>query len=352
MTRPLTLAMLASVCFALGCTDDAESTAVSVPEGDPGVSTDVAGIEAASPGEVVVDDSAEGAVKALIADVAEGKTSSLWAALPESYQSDINEVVQGFGNGVDPAMWGQIIGTLEQLHGLLTDKAEFIINTPTVQNSGQVDQIRMAVPGVAAFLKILLDNFSLEALKSFDGEAFFAGPAAQIVAMGNAMSQMLPGGISLSKLNETKIETVSEEGDSATLKMTNPMDPDQAEEVEFVRVDGHWLPADLANDWDANMEMVREQLKTLPETSQQAAMQVGMVTGMVNAGLAPLQQAEDQESFNKAFDEVQQQVMGMAQMFGGFSLGGGGDAGEGDDSVESPGVESSELEEAAPSESE
>jgi|GEM_PF-357437 len=325
--RLLSLSMLALVVSA-GCSDEAADPAASASgDGQATAAQESAPTpETPAPVKEESDDSAEAAIRSVMEGLSSGNAGVVWSALPEGYQKDVTEIVQGFGNGMDANLWQQITGTLGQIERVLTNKAEFIVNSPAVQDSGQVDQVKAALPGIASMLKTLTESLDLEALKAFDGEKFFSGPASQLLAQGDALSKLSPEAATLSALKRATVETVSEEGDNATLRITNPQNPSETDELAFVRVEGHWLPAELAQDWDANIATAKQQLAGLPEASKQAAMQVGMVTGMITAGLAPLEAAEDQEQFNLALEQAQQGIMGMVGAFaGGFSPGAGGE---------------------------
>lgn len=324
MTRRLLPLSMLALMISAGCSDQAVEPADSTQGEGQATTTEESPStpETSAAPEVVVDDSAEGAIRSIIEGLSSGNAGVVWSAMPEGYQKDVTELVQGFGSGVDVTLWQHITGTIGQIESVLSNKAEFIVNSPAVQDSGQADQIKAALPGIAAMLKTLAESLDLEALKAFDGEKFFNGPASQLLTQGDALSKLSPQAASLSSLKTATVETVSEDGDNAILRITNPQDPSETQEVPFVRVEGHWLPADLVKDWDTNIAMAKQQLVGLPEASRQAAMQVGMVTGMITAGLAPLEAAEDQEQFNLALEQAQQGIMGMVGAFGGgFSMG-------------------------------
>lgn len=288
---------------------------------------------------------AEAAAQAVIDGVAAGNAGAVWAALPPRFQSDINELVQGFGNAMDPNMWGQIRGAVSKVHVVLSTKAEFLINSPMMQAAEDPDQVKAAIPQIAGLLKTILDSTKLPALKEFDGQAFFSGPASSLIAQMDSIAQLAPEGFSMATvMQNVNVETISSEGDTATLKFTNPDNEEETREVEFIRVDEYWLPADLAKDWDTQMEMARAQLATMPEQIQQQAPMVAMFSSMIGAALDPLAAAEDQEQFDRALEQVQS---GMGGMIG--PLLGGGAPGGPDITVETTTEsESLEVEEEAP----
>lgn len=357
--------LLMALLLTAGCTGDATDQTGDTAENTDGV-TEQAGDSAPGTGAetdetsnsetpaptnpaapvasgVPTGDTAEAAVQTVMNGMSTGNTTVLWASLPAGYQQDINDVVQAFGNGMDPTQWQQIHGTVEKVHAVLSTKADFIVNVPAIQAMGQGEQLKEAIPQIAGLLKTLLDHTDLESLKSFDGEQFFSGPASNLVVQIDALSQLSPVGFTLASLKDVTVETISSEGDQATLRITSPMDNDEAEEVEFVQVDGHWVPADMASGWEENIAEAKADLDKLPETTQESAMMVAMMTNAITGALQPLEAAEDQEQFNTAVDQLQAamgQMMGPL-MFGGFP---GGDA----DTEMPPGFDPSEFEEVSP----
>jgi hypothetical protein len=267
-------------------------------------------------------DTARATAQAVIDGLASGKADAVWAALPSGYQDDITEVVQGFGNGMDPNIWQQIQGAIEKVHTVLDTKGDFIANVPALQGMPDSENITTAIPQVAGLLKTIIDYSKLDGIKAFDGPEFFSGPATMLMSQVDALSKLSPEGVSVTSLKGMAVETVSSDGDITILKFTNSNGDSEPNEVEFVKVNGHWVPADMANDWDTSMAAAREGLKTLPETLQQNGPMIGMFSQMITAGLDPLAAAEDQEQFNLAVDQLQAGLGGMlGPMLGGLSLG-------------------------------
>ena len=360
MKKALFALLPLALLISSGCSDDAGETQQTTenppaqttetappeestpPETEDNVTTSDAAAPAAAPETAAVPETpdpqretAEGTVKAIIESVSGGDAGAIWAALPEGHQNDVTELVQGFGNGMDRIVWKQVHGIVGKIHGLLDTKTEFIVGSQLVQESGQAEMVKVVVPAVAGLLKTILDSTTLEALKSFDGQQFFSGPASQLLKQGDSLAQIVPDAVSLASLSGATVETISDDDDKATLKITSP--EGEAEEVEFVRVDGHWLPADIQNDWDSQMASAKEGLATLPDASKQLRGQVPMIAGMITGTLAPLEAAQDQEQFDTALAQAQAAVMPLilGAMGGGGPFGGGGDAG-----APSPGFDS------------
>lgn len=302
---PVTLSLAFVLAVGCGSPDDAASTsnsdASALPDGP-------------------VDDSAEAAVRYIMEGVKNGQPVVAWNALPERYQNDLNGVVRGFGETMDPEIWKQVTETLGNVQKILVDKEEFILNHPAVSANPNADSVKSAVPQMAALFGTIIDASSdLEALKTFDGGQFMTSTGASVLKQIDTLQKLAPPGstpgpVGLAAISDVKIETLSTTDDTATLQSTGP--DGRTEKIELVRVEGKWLPKDMAEKWDQEIANAQQALKTLPETLQQMKPQVAMMTGVVNGALTPLQSAATQEQFNDAVQGVQGMVMGlvMSQM--------------------------------------
>lgn len=347
-TRALvSLAML----LAIGCAEEApqeaadtaaptpdtsapDSAADAAPEtSPPAETTPAAEPDPAPSSSSAAPATAEAAVQAVMDGIGSGQAGAVWDAMPPAYQADINDIVQTFGKNMDPNVWNQIRGALEKVHTVLTTKSDMLLNSAALPPSEDPEQMKESIPQIAGLLKTILDMSELEALQKFDGEQFFQGPASSLIQQADAMSQLAPGGFSMtSRMQGMKVETVSSSGDTAVLKMTNAEDPSQDREQEFVRVDGHWVPADMANDWDEQIAGARMALDSLPQMMQEQAFMISAVTSSISTAMDPLIAAEDQEQFDMAIQQLQAGLGQMVgPMFGGMGPGAGPPGGFDDD---------------------
>ncbi|MEE8585973.1 MAG: hypothetical protein V3T83_14100, partial [Acidobacteriota bacterium] len=90
------------------------------------------------------------------------------------------------------------------------------------------------------------------------------------------------------------------QGDSARLSLQGPGKP--AEEEDFVRVEGKWLPKELVDDWDAQMEQVEStlQMAAFQAQDEEKIAQQRMMLGMLDQSLDQMAAANSQEEFNTA----------------------------------------------------
>lgn len=271
------------------------------------------------------EDTAEATVLHIMDGVRNGHGEVAWEALPASYQEDLNGLVKSFAEGMNPQMWKQITDVVASVHKLTVDKKEFIMNHPAVAESDDPETAKKSIDQVSGLLKTILDAAGdLEKLKSFDGGEFMKTTGSSLITQLDALSKLAPqqaasGPVGLAAIDSVKVETVTSSDSSATLKI---IQPDGKEETqEFIKVEGKWIPKDMADGWESQIAAAKISIADLPNKAAEMQMSVMMVTGMVSGVLTPLQSAETQEQFNEAVAGLQQSAMGL-MMGGGGGIGG------------------------------
>ncbi|GAB5440715.1 MAG: hypothetical protein Fues2KO_10640 [Fuerstiella sp.] len=277
---------------------------------------------AAAPSE----DSAEATVQYIVDGLQQGQPVVLWNSLPESYQSDVNDIVHTFGENMDPQVWTSLTTIVKDVHKLLVDQKQFIVNHPDVKESADKDSVGDTVDQIAGLLDSLLAAAGdLEKLKTFDGGEFLSNSGADMVQQFNAISKlgqkMNPTGEAaptLADLQDVKVETVTSNDETATLKIISP---DGKEEItKWTKTEGKWLPTEMVEGWDQSVSEAKAGLAGLQNQEQKAQMQMGvmMASGMISGVLAPLQNAKSQEDFNQAVAGLQQSAGAMIPGMGGM----------------------------------
>ena len=288
-------------------------------------------------------ETAQATLERLVSETKKGNAAVVWETLPATYQTDVNQLVQGFGNNMDQKSWNAIIDIVKQVHELLDKQAKFIANSKMATEAGS-DQdpadTEKNIKSVATLLKALLDQVdSLEKLKTFDGEKFFAGGGTTILKQAIGLMDVIKDsgapGVDLSALDaEMTVETEKSDAETATLKVT--VNGESQEEV-WVLHEGKWIPQEMVTDWPTMMNGANGALASLPQESAPIAAQLGLFGPMIKTALKPLQDAKTQEEFDAAME----QVKGMASMIPGFGSGGSpfGPPSGGDFGSDGPGIE-------------
>jgi hypothetical protein len=260
---------------------------------------------------------ADAAVMQVVDSLKSNQPEGFWNMLPASYQTQANEVLHDFANKMPPAMYDQGAGLLVKLEKVLTTKKDLILANPMLEQvpvdvSANYDHVVAMLSAVTSS-----DLMSVDKLKSADigslmssigGEMMEAASKIE-VDQSAATGDMQEALEFKKKLDSVKAELVSEEGDTAVVRIT--AEGEDPEEVEFVKVEGKWIPTELAEGWS---EMITEaqagvaEINITPEMASQAQMMMGMAGGVLDQ----LQQAQTQE-------ELQQIIGGlMGMMMGGM----------------------------------
>lgn len=245
---------------------------------------------------------------------------ALWNFLPASYQGDVNGLVHEFAGKMDPEMYNGTFQTLQRITKLLQDKKAYILKNQTI-NGLPVPPEKVAEfwdPAVGLINTLAQSDLSsLEKLKNFDGEKFLTSSGNQMAKQVISISDLLPqkeGELSFSeKTKQTKITLVSMEGDTATIKMDVP-GKDLTEE-EMVKVEGKWIPKNLADNWKSRMDDARKKLAELtPEKVTAQKEKTLTAITKVNEVLAQLESAKTEEEFNKQLNPILKPVAMLGPM--------------------------------------
>jgi hypothetical protein len=259
---------------------------------------------------VDIPDSPEGTARAVANALADRHPEVLWQALPPTYQKDISELTHAFAAKMDPAVWDAAFGIGRKTAALLRDKKDIILASSTFQSAGE--KSGDVASGWDSMVS-LLDSFfasgvsSLDALKTMDWESYLATTGRDLMNLAAEKSKA-SGDDAFDRefvqpLKQTEIEVVSNDGDTATLRMTAP--GEEPEEQRFTRVEGRWVPAEMATDWDKNVAEARQKLAAITdEEIEQGSMQAMMMIGMVDGVLTQLQAVETPEEFDQSLQAI------------------------------------------------
>lgn len=269
------------------------------------------GWTAASPAP---QETADAAVQRVYDAVEQGRLEVAWQALPASYQADIRNLLQTLApeSEAELEMWNQSMGVMNKLLRLVRDKGDYILGHPMlaaqVQDASKHDEIRSVMTGIADLLEILFSGPLADPQKmaSLDIDAYLADVGPRLYKIFRELEAKSSGGQTKGK---TVIALVSSEGDSARLSFQEP--GEEAEEKDFVRVEGKWLPKEMVDGWDEQMEQVQGTLEMAALQAQDEEMlaQQRMMLGMLDQSLDQMLAASTQEEFTNAAQALVGAVM-------------------------------------------
>lgn len=255
----------------------------------------------------------DGTVYAFAEAIQENRIEDIWKVfLPESYKNDLNELTTLFAGKMDPAVYDQAFALVMRAIEVLDDRKEIILASETFKSTGaDAEDFREGLSNTHIFTDTLKTSevATVEGLKTIDWEQFLANNGNAMIEQAAAIES--EKGNPFDDLATLKVETLEKTEDTATLRISTK--EHEPEEVKMVRVEGCWIPADMAEEWPGFVKDAHEGLAELtPEKmaaqKTQAMMFLGMADGLVNQ-IASLQTSDE-------FDAS------VGQMFGPF-LGGG-----------------------------
>ena len=275
---------------------------------------------ASNPTEFDIPETPAGTVIAVVESLHEKHPEILWSALPPSYRQDIGEITSGIAARMDADVYDHAFALLMRAVEVLDDKKDIIIGSQTFQESGaNAEEVRVALSDTRAFTSILKGSkiATVAGLRTIDWEKFLATTGAQLMEQADAIDT----GDAVDPFEELvsiKVETLEIDGDRATLRISSKEhDP---EDVEMVRVEGRWIPADLANEWPEFVADARQGLSEMtPETVAAQKTQIMMFLGMAEGFIDQVASLNTPEEFDAAIGPM------IAPFLGGDPMGMAGD---------------------------
>ena len=273
---------------------------------------------------LTIPDTPDGTVRAVAEALADDTPSVLWETLPPSYREDINDLTATFVETTDPELYNKAISVVRQAVTVLRAKREIILGSSFL-TSTDIDEQRFQEgwDGGLKLLDTLLSSeiSSLESLATIDYATFLDSTGRELMAQADALARLAPdaetAGDLDTRLTDFEVDVIESAADTATLRIT-PRDGDP-ETVQLVRVEGRWVPQDLADGWkDKVAEAKKTLLEAADEDRAQMKMQAMLGLAMVESFVDQLAAVETSEDF----DTLLQGLLGG--MLGGLGAPSGG----------------------------
>ncbi len=232
---------------------------------------------------------------------AEGRPDVIWNILPESYQSDVEELRTGFTDAIDPEVWDAAISVGRKVVRVLQEKKEFILGNPMLSQMSPVPPEEIA----PAYDEIVsaIDRFLSSEIQTSAGfkkvalERFLASAGADLMK-GLSRASLGPGSdTQMQKMLAARIETVKREGTSAVVAVSD--DEGTNESLAMSLVEGKWVPDDIADQWAMNVAEARQ---TLTDVRAKMASKDELLESFaqVEDSLDALLSAQNQQAFMMA----------------------------------------------------
>jgi len=267
--------------------------------------------------KLVSDATPDQAIEQTARSVADGRFDAAWQALPPSYQDDITEIVHRGAAEMDAELWNRTFTVLQKTTRILSEKRDFILDHPMLaSNIENRSEAEAGWDSVVSVFKVLVDSelADLNKVQSLDVEEFLGDTGKTLWTELGRAAKLSPDNAfekAMNDLRTTNATVLSVEDQTARVRIEVPGKP--VKEEDYVKVEGRWIPAELARGWGEMMDETRQKLAQLSgeagATNRQAAL---MQLSMIEAVLDNLQAAQTAEEFQAGLGAAMGAVLGSA----------------------------------------
>lgn len=291
-------------------------------KGGPAAGSAAGGAAASVPAKAATGVAPDVAMNDLMKSLSAGDTGAIWTAMPAKYQNDVKAVKNEFAAKMDADLWNKGFTVLGKTATLLKSKKDMILACPMM--AGAPPESKAAMTKDWDSLVGVVDTLANSEIKTIDGlkkadpGQFFSSTGTTIAGHSvKAVKSANPDAANeLKGVGETKFTLIKQDGDKATLKRESPGEP--AQDEQFVKIDGKWVPEKVATDWDMELAGYKEKIATMV-IPPEAKTQVMDVMTQVEGTLDKLIAAKDQAAFDG-------ELLGMLVTFGPLMQNFGGGA--------------------------
>ncbi len=268
-------------------------------------------------------DTPDGAMRNMQQAVVNSRPDQIFKAMPASYQADINALVADAAKRMDTQLWNEGTGILKQAVGIMKSKRDLLLASPMMASvPNKADVAKNWDTGVAILHTLVNSEFtSIERLRQGNVEGLLAKDGAAIMSKVTSLMESsessAEAGKELAKLKAMKVSVVSTGADTAVVKAEAP--GESPETIEMVKVEGVWIPKDMAASFKEGIADARRNLAQIDYTSEEgkqkkamAMMQIGAIKPM----LSQLEAAKTQDDLQAVFGGLM-----MMMMMGGMQQG-------------------------------
>lgn len=234
---------------------------------------------------------AEAAFQKTLIAFQEGHLDTVFEFLPDSFQADAQNLVHEFAGQMDAELWSKSFDLLTRITRILQSKKSLILNLDNVKKSPQFETIKFHWDSIASGLQDVVTSeiSNLNSLKKCDVKE----------QLRLASQLLVDKGLPLPKFGDVSVTTVESNEMTAILSYRESKDA-EPKQVEFVKIEGKWLPKSIAQSWPDVVARVRARLVELP--GQVAAIKPAVMEQLegLNGILDQVEKARTPEQFNGA----------------------------------------------------
>ena len=273
---------------------------------------------------------ADKAVEKVSKKLAANRPDYAYAALPPSYRKDVEGIVKEFAGTADAEIYNRNFTMLQKVVRILETKKSMILAHPTVKGNVDTKELSRDWDAVVKLASIAAESdlSNLANLEKLDVEEFLATTGSRFVEQLQVVSKLAPTPSEkkdvdvMTLLSGCTAEIVETEGETARVRIEAPgVEP---EEQAFVKVEGHWIPKELADNWEGYVANARAKLELLASKKDSANKALYLSrTKLIDGVLDQLLGAKTPEEFNAGIIQGMAVVAGMIAGGQGVPPGGG-----------------------------
>ncbi len=287
-------------------------------------------------------DSPKATVEQAYTAMAKGQPQDLWVLLPPDYQKDVNELAREAAGKLDPDLYNATQNLLSKGLSVLDKQKDFILENEVVSSGLQegpvtIEEVRANYTKLVDLLKTLINDPQLDTHESFakiDVGKFVETTLAQVMQQGIALADtmelqgQLPPSELFEQVKQAKFTEISNDGQKAVVEVAIPDQPPH--KIDLVKVDGHWLPTEMHDEWQSTMAGARQELAAIPEIDPELKQKLLSFADTLDGVLDDLNAASSQEEFNNEVGSAMGRVIvAFTPLMGEFGFGGMGGGGFG-----------------------
>jgi len=268
---------------------------------------------------LAIPDSPDGTVRVVLDGLVRHHPEVVWRALPPSYQQDVTELARAFADTVDPVVFDRAVAVARKGAVVLQSKKDLILGSDSVARS-QIDPESLDTLWEASvhMLDAVLASevADLQTLRDLDVDAWLAGTGSALMDQASLLpaenEEMESFAQRVAEFEHADVGLVSEDGDSAVVTIAAP--DETPVELELVRVEGRWIPAELASQWPHAIAEADSRIRSLDSDDDAAAqlrVQVLFGIGIVEGFIDEIDRMETSDELDGLVGGVLGNVMAM-----------------------------------------
>lgn len=258
----------------------------------------------------------DGMVKAVAHGMANNNPAVAWAAMPPKWQQDVDSLVKTFAEKVDAEVYDKTFAVAGKTSAMLKKQK------PLITELMKDDQMAGAMPVDAKQVEANYDTVlrmithitdskaaKLSTLKTMDVGQFLGTTGSAMMKDVSTLMELTPNAVEYRKtmkdLRNIKVEVIEQTDTSAKLRVTLGA---EVKEEAMTKVDGKWVPAEMAAEWDQKIAEARAGLAELSGEEMAARKPAIMaLLNTIDSGVNAMNNATTKE-------ELQMAAMGLVGM--------------------------------------